>query len=434
MDHYQYLEVGRASSPNQINAAARMAIWRNRGDAAETERIMAAWYIVGDTDRRFDYDFWLLTDPPPGEQYPSVERRAAAELVPEAEPPRAAADAVKQRRVLGPPAPDRVFGPPFASAEAEPAMSVMPAGDRTQSATAAATRIGAEPPPSPPTTPPDASPAAQWPFDPEQLSWWHEAMGRQESVGPGHNGLRLLVKIGIIAMVLGPMINPVILAPSVATVLPIVLSALALILLGRLWPRAASRRAVNQRVFGIGGGALSEGRSRFSKENVAKGVAGERRTALALEALLRIPGTRIFHGLRFPGSTVADIDHAVVNGDRVLFIDSKFWKPGEYRWLDADKLGYVRGRRVDRRDIHMDHVQRHPLTSKAAAEVGCHVLIHPNAEGAITFTPGGHISPTGIPATDIQDGMEMIGRWLLQCPKSGFVDRYVMARMIAMLK
>lgn len=179
---------------------------------------------------------------------------------------------------------------------------------------------------------------------------------------------------------------------------------------------------------------MSQGWSRFSKENIAKGVIGEQKTALALESLLRIPGTRIFHGLRFPGSRVADIDHAVVNGDRVLFIDSKFWKPGEYRWLDADKLGYVRGRRVDRRDIHMDHVQCHPLTAKAAAQVGCHVLIHPNSEGAITFTAGAHISPTGIPATGVQDGIEMIGRWLLQGPKCGLVDRYVMARMIALLK
>lgn len=236
------------------------------------------------------------------------------------------------------------------------------------------------------------------------------------------------------AMVIGPLIGPAISAPSVATTLPIGLFALSLLLLGRLWPRAVSRRAANQRVFGVGGGTLTSGRSRFSKENVAKGVAGERRTALALESLLRIPGTRIFHGLRFPGSKVADIDHAVVNGDRVVFIDSKFWKPGEYRWLDADKLGYVRGRRVDRRDIHMDHLQRHPATAKVAAEVGCHVLIHSNADGPITFTPDGHISPTGIPATDIRDGMEMIGCWLLEGRKSGLVDRYLVARMIAMLK
>ena len=105
---------------------------------------------------------------------------------------------------------------------------------------------------------------------------------------------------------------------------------------------------------------MSSGGNRFGKENAAKGVIGERRTALALDALLQIPGTRIFHGLRFPGSRVADIDHAVVNGNRVLFIDSKNWKPGEYRWLEADKLGYVRGRRVDRREIHMDHLQQIP--------------------------------------------------------------------------
>ena len=432
MDHYQYLEVGRASSLNQINAAARLAIWRNRGDAAETERIMAAWYIVGDPDRRFDYDFWLLTDPPPGEQYPSVERRAAAELVPDAEPPRAASEAVRWRRVLGPLAAERAFGPPAVTPDAEAAMSVAPAGDGIQRTPVTAEPLGEAPPSEPSAMAPDHPGAG--PFDPEQLSWWEEALCREERIGPGHNLLRRLTVLGLIATVLGLMINLVTSSASAATLLPIALCAPSLVLIGRFWPRAASRRAVDQQVFGIAGGALTGGWNRFSKENVAKGVTGERRTALALESLLRIPGTRIFHGLRFPGSRVADIDHAVVNGDRVLFIDSKFWKPGEYRWLEADKLGYVRGRRVDRREIHMDHLQRHPLTAKIAAEVGCHVLIHPNAEGSITFTSDGHISPTGIPASDIQDGMEAIGRWLLEGRKSGLVDRYVMARLIAMLK
>lgn len=351
-------------------------------------------------------------------------------MIPDAEPLRSEGKRVPQevepRRVLGPLKPERVSGgPSIATTASAPAMSVAPGDDPNQPAPAAV---------APAVPAPEPSSEDPRPFDSELLSWWEEELGREEIIGPGHNLLRRLLVLGITAGAVGLVIQLVTTAGSAAILLPIGLCALSLVLIGRLWPWAASRRAVNQRVFGTGGGALSSGSSRFSKENVAKGVAGERRTALALEALLRIPGTRIFHGLRFPGSRVADIDHAVVNGDRVLFIDSKFWKPGEYRWLEADKLGYVRGRRVDRRDIHMDHLQLHPLTAKAAAEVGCHVVIHPNAEGAIRFTPGGHISPTGIPATDIQDGMEMIGRWLLQGRKSGLVDRYVMARMIAMLK
>lgn len=377
---------------------------------------------MGDPDRRFDYDSWLLGEPPPGERYLPAELRHAVEPVHRAGPPRAASDAARQRRIPGSLAPEPTAGSPF------------PAADGTRTVQSAAPPAGGAPAAGTPGSPPDSPAQAQQPFDPQQLSWWEAALDKTETIGPGYKGLRLLVDLGVMAMVIGPLIGPAISAPSVATTLPIGLFALSLLLLGRLWPRAVSRRAANQRVFGVGGGTLTSGRSRFSKENVAKGVAGERRTALALESLLRIPGTRIFHGLRFPGSKVADIDHAVVNGDRVVFIDSKFWKPGEYRWLDADKLGYVRGRRVDRRDIHMDHLQRHPATAKVAAEVGCHVLIHSNADGPITFTPDGHISPTGIPATDIRDGMEMIGCWLLEGRKSGLVDRYLVARMIAMLK
>ena len=65
VDHYQYLGIGRSASPNQIESAARLALLRHGADAELTERIMDAWYIVGDPDRRFDYDFWLLTHPSP---------------------------------------------------------------------------------------------------------------------------------------------------------------------------------------------------------------------------------------------------------------------------------------------------------------------------------------------------------------------------------
>ncbi len=417
MDHYEFLGVERSASPNQINAAARLAIWRNRSDAHLTERIMGAWYIVGDPDRRFDYDFWLLTNPSPVESYPPMGKGAATQDVPEPEVPPAAKEEKPPRRVIGPLPPERVAGNPARQLrEAEPEPPAMPG-----------------PADGGPVPPRDAPVVAAPRFDPERLSWWEETLECEERIGPGHNLLRVLVVLGLMAGVLGSMFV-LVAAPAPAALVPIGLCGAGLVLVSRLWPFAATRRAVDHRVFGVGGGALSNGWSRFRKENIAKGVIGERRTALALESLLRIPGTRIFHGLRFPGSNVADIDHAVVNGDRVLFIDSKFWKPGEYRWLEADKLGYVRGRRVDRRDIHMDHLQRHPLTSRAAAEVGCHVLIHPNDEGTITFTAGAHISPTGIPATGVQDGIEMIGRWLLQGQKCGLVDRYVMARMIALLK
>ena len=422
MDHYQYLGVGRSASPNQIEAAARLALWRYGADAELTERIMDAWSIVGDPDRRFDYDFWLLTHPSPEGVLAPVERGAAPQRMPEPDVLRAPG----QRHVSGPLQPERVSDDVPLTRSTEPLFPASPAS------------AGSHPTPSSGVPLAAASTGRLAQSNAVQPSWWEECLKHSESVGPGFDLPRLLVLLGMMATTLGLVANFVALlvaaTPSTGILLACCMGGLGLVLIGRLLPRPASRRIVKQRVFGIGGGALSRGGNRFGKENTAKGVIGERRTALALESLLHIPGTRIFHGLRFPGSRVADIDHAVVNGDRVVFIDSKNWKPGEYRWLEADKLGYVRGSRVDRRDIHMDHLQRDPATAKVAAEVVCHVLIHPNESGTIRFTPGGQVSPTGIPATGVQDGIEMIGQWLLQGQKCGLVDRYVMARMIAMLK
>lgn len=82
MDHYECLGVGRAASPHQINVAARFALWRNGTNALECRRIMAAWFVVGDPNRRFDYDFWLMCNPGPRETFVPVERKNATEQVP----------------------------------------------------------------------------------------------------------------------------------------------------------------------------------------------------------------------------------------------------------------------------------------------------------------------------------------------------------------
>lgn len=87
-----------------------------------------------------------------------------------------------------------------------------------------------------------------------------------------------------------------------------------------------------KRVFGAPGG-VGGAVDKFGSQAVNAGVAGERSTAALLDLLLRIPGVTIYHGLKFPGSDTADVDHAVVHGRRVFLIDSKQYRSGEYRWL-----------------------------------------------------------------------------------------------------
>lgn len=44
----------------------------------------------------------------------------------------------------------------------------------------------------------------------------------------------------------------------------------------------------------------------------------------------QIPAARIFHGLAWPGSSRAEVDHAVLCGRKLLLIESKLWPAGHY--------------------------------------------------------------------------------------------------------
>lgn len=74
----------------------------------------------------------------------------------------------------------------------------------------------------------------------------------------------------------------------------------------------------------------------FGTPGAVRGEHGERLTAELLgRYLTRLPGAKIFHGLSWPGSVFADVDHAVLCGHRLVLIESKMWLPGHYT-ADAD--------------------------------------------------------------------------------------------------
>lgn len=273
-------------------------------------------------------------------------------------------------------------------------------------------------------------------FDPQKLSWWNEPLQAPERIGRSRNWIKWLVGAGI-ALTAWEMVTRSVDIPEggLRILAAVFVAGTVFKFMDRYWPWVSvSRRTAGQRVFGRAGESLTKGWVPFTRDAVEKGVEGERRTALALEALLRIPGTRIVHGLKFPGSRVADVDHAVLNGDRVVFIDSKFWMPGHYRWDGPSALLVRAPRRTERRTVHMDTVLQHPRIRAVAPNVACRIILHPSRPGAITFAPDGQVSPDGIHATTVQDGVESIGRWLREGAKCGEVDLRTLDRILAMRK
>jgi hypothetical protein len=88
---------------------------------------------------------------------------------------------------------------------------------------------------------------------------------------------------------------------------------------------------IGRTVHGVPGRGLSVGR--FG-ERAEIGAEGERRTARLItdSVLPAIPAARLINGLRWPGSEHADLDHAVIAGNRIALIDSKMWADGAYWW------------------------------------------------------------------------------------------------------
>lgn len=80
-----------------------------------------------------------------------------------------------------------------------------------------------------------------------------------------------------------------------------------------------------RRVFGTPGASLLNAHH-LDWEARQAGISGEARVAAELERLASFyPNTYIFHSVKLPGK-VGDIDHLVVQGNKMLIVDSKNWK------------------------------------------------------------------------------------------------------------
>ncbi|GGG68082.1 hypothetical protein GCM10011374_35480 [Kocuria dechangensis] len=82
-------------------------------------------------------------------------------------------------------------------------------------------------------------------------------------------------------------------------------------------------------IYGTAAVGLGAGANYVASEAArTAGARGERATA----AVLNTFATRaaVLHDLKVPGQKRVNIDHAIVTGCTVIFIDSKNWKPGFY--------------------------------------------------------------------------------------------------------
>ncbi len=171
-----------------------------------------------------------------------------------------------------------------------------------------------------------------------------------------------------------------------------------------------------QRVYGNPGEGLvsnSSLQSPMDDQALLKGLVGERKShELFISELARLratDGVQIVHGLRYPDTDHADIDHALVCGDRVLLIDSKLWTPDDYRWYgDAILAGPADNPRLIRSNFG-DAVAKFAALV-APAKVSATILVHQSRPGRLTVdnSLANHHPPMRLAS----DGLGEVIAWL----------------------
>lgn len=192
--------------------------------------------------------------------------------------------------------------------------------------------------------------------------------------------------------------------------------------------------AMNQ-VFGEPGRGLSG--ARFGERQAELGRQGERAThALLAETLLPLmPAARLLHGMQWPGSRHADIDHVMVAGKRIALIDSKQWREGSYWWDN---------RTLFRSGKELNQLKFGYAVAKMAAafpdcEVHGWVVVHTAAgdpRSPYIENHDGYIEPGRLPVrlVNAQSLAEEVGVFLSHPDHASVTDLTVLSRLLPGLK
>ncbi|KAA2264928.1 DnaJ domain-containing protein [Solihabitans fulvus] len=259
-------------------------------------------------------------------------------------------------------------------------------------------------------------------LDPSAISWWQNVDIRQRVrlvplVGPGHRPLLAALGAALALAVLLLVVDlPV---PLLVGALVLLAAALvATVWLGRDYLAAVREDREFTTEFG--------GHPIFGRPGKEAAQVAERLTAkLLAQYLTRLPGVRIFHGLAWPDSVFADVDHAVLCGQRLVLIESKMWLPGHYVADDEGAL-WRNGHPFRGGAVRLPEGVSAFRELLPDVEVRGAVLIYPSRAGEIT---SGESPEVPAPPMSPRQFVEEIGAWLAEEPAT--VDRELFRLVLA---
>lgn len=253
---------------------------------------------------------------------------------------------------------------------------------------------------------------------PESIPWWFdvdpgEPVHKTYRRPPGH--APLVVVLGGLLVLLVPAVLPVDLVTMLAgwLVVLLVVGGVSFWLGRRLLSVMHAERAFAAE-FGtdVVHGRVGQEADQWSERLTAELLSGYFR---------RLPGARIFHGLALPGSVFADIDHAVLRGNRLVLIESKAWLPGVYAATSSGGLSR-NGQRFRGGSSNLDSAVAAYRGLLPEIEVSAALVIYPSRAGEISTTAAHHA--TTVTPTTPEQFVRDIGAWLADEPATVDIPAY----------
>lgn len=204
----------------------------------------------------------------------------------------------------------------------------------------------------------------------------------------------------------------------------------------RYWEYIKERRGTyrfpNKRIkqfisWGTAGGK-ADSMTKFNGSNADTLGVGEKMTASLLEEITRIPGTRVFHNLVFPDSDTGGVDHAIVNGNKIMLVDSKIWPGGHYSWGRLE--GFIQDSRGGVRSTHLADAVRAYRQELPEAHIEGVLVIHSNDGRSIVCDNG---DTSFIQMGGANDALWIIGGWLMDGTK-GVINKGLLESLLIRLK